>query len=61
MTNESVAMKEIHEIREKIYNETKNLTPDEYNARVRVRSKALLEKYGIKVKRVEPPKFNLEK
>lgn len=56
MLNEAKAMQEIHEIRAHIYEETKNMTITEYNARVRRHSKALLERYGIKLKRVEPSK-----
>lgn len=52
------AMREIHEIRERIYEETKGLTPAEYNARVRDRSQALLNRYGIAVQRVECPASN---
>lgn len=47
------AMREIHEIRERIYEETKNMTSAEYNMRVRTRSQALLDRYGIKLQRVE--------
>ena len=56
MIDEPKAMKEIHEIREKIYEERKNMTPAEYNAEVHKRSQALLDRYEIKVERVEVPK-----
>jgi hypothetical protein len=54
MMNEPNAMREIHEIREKIYEDTKHLTPEEYNARVRKRTKSLLDRYGIKVETIDP-------
>jgi hypothetical protein len=55
MMIEPRAMREIHAIRERIYEETKYMTPEEYNARVRERSKALLDRYGIALQRVECP------
>ena len=55
MMNEPKALKEIHEIRERIFLETKNLTPEEYNARVRQRSQNLLERYGIQLETVKCP------
>jgi len=58
MMNEPKAMKEIHEIREKIYEKTKNMTPSEYNAWVHKRSQALLDRYGIKLETVEIPTSN---
>jgi len=57
MMNESSAMREIHEIREHIYMETKGMTPEEYNARVRQRSIVLLESYGIQLETVKCPEL----
>ena len=58
MMSEPRAMQEIHEIRERLSEETNNMTPTEYNARVRSRSQRLLDRYGIILKRLEPPKAN---
>lgn len=51
--NEPKAMREIHEIREKIYEETKNMTPAEFNARVQKNVDALLKETGYKLVPVE--------
>ena len=55
MANEPKAMQEIHEIREAIYEDTKDMTPDERAARTRKDAQKLITKYGLKVKR---PKSN---
>ena len=55
MTNEPGAMREIHEIREKLYEETKGVTPEEHTAWIHERSRALLEQYGIQLKKAAPP------
>jgi hypothetical protein len=55
LVNEPSALREVHAIRLKIQDETKGMTPSEYNARVRERSQALLDSYGIKLQRVECP------
>ncbi len=41
------ALKEIHEIREQIYEETKNLSPEERAEQTNKMGKKILEKYGI--------------
>jgi hypothetical protein len=50
MTNEPKALKEIHEIREKIYEETKNMTPAERAAHARNEAQKLIKKYNLNLK-----------
>ena len=49
MTNEPKAMREIHEIRERLYEEMKDMTPGEYTARVNRLAEELAKKYGFKM------------
>lgn len=49
MANEPRAMREIHEIREKLYEEMKNMTPGEYTARVNREAEELAKQYGLKM------------
>ena len=51
--NEPRAMREIHEIRERIYEERKGMTPEEYNAMVKKNTDALLKESGYKLVPVE--------
>jgi hypothetical protein len=51
--NESAAMREIHEIRERIYEETKDMTQAERAALTRREAQEMIDKYGLKVKRPE--------
>ncbi|MCL2298981.1 MAG: hypothetical protein FWC27_02395 [Firmicutes bacterium] len=53
--DEPRAMREIHEIRERIYERTKDMTPEERNALVHKQAQELLDRYGIKVKTVSVP------
>ena len=55
MTNEPRAMKEIHEIREKIYEDTKHMTPEEQTELTRREAQALIEKYGLRIKHPDVP------
>ena len=55
MTNEPIAMREIHKIRENIYEETKNLPPEERSALTRKEAQEVIDKYGLKVKRLKRP------
>ena len=55
MTNEPRAMQEIHKIREGIYEETKNMSQEERSALTRREAWEVIEKYGLKVKRLERP------
>ena len=54
MTNEPRAMREIHEIREKIYEETKHMTPEEQTELTRKEAQEMIDKYGLNIKRSEP-------
>jgi 3-oxoacyl-[acyl-carrier-protein] synthase III len=54
MTNEPRAMREIHEIRERIYEETKNMTQEERAELTRRAAQEMIDKYGLKVKRRVP-------
>jgi len=51
-SNEPRALREIHEIREQIYEEIKNLSPEERAKRTNRIGRELVEKYGLKVKKV---------
>ncbi|MCL2148680.1 MAG: hypothetical protein FWH47_05010 [Methanomassiliicoccaceae archaeon] len=51
--NEPESMREIHEIRERIYEERKGMSHEEYNAEVRRNTDALLEESGHKLIPVE--------
>jgi hypothetical protein len=46
--NEPRALKEIHDIRKKIYNETQDLTPTEKAKQTNRIGRGLAEKYGLK-------------
>ena len=51
MTIELRAMREIHEIRESIYEETKSMSPEERAALTRREAQEMIEKYKLEVKR----------
>jgi endonuclease V-like protein UPF0215 family len=46
-------MREIHEIRERIYEETKSMTQAERAALTRREAQEMIDKYALKVKRPE--------
>ena len=50
MTNEPRALKEIHDIREKIYEETRNMTPEERAKHAHNEAQKLIKQYNLKVK-----------
>jgi len=52
--NEPRAMKEIHDIRLQIYEETKHMTPEEQTELTRKEAQALIDKFGLKIKYPEP-------
>ena len=47
---EPIPMREIHEIREKIYEEEKNLSNQERLVKIHAEAVRLIEKYGLKFK-----------
>ncbi len=49
MADKPKAMREIHEIREKLYEEMKDLTIEEYTDRVNRDAEELAEQYGLKI------------
>jgi len=49
-SNEPRALREIHEIREQIYEETKHLSPEERAALTNKIGKEIAEKYGLKIR-----------
>jgi len=55
VTNEPRVMKEIHDIRIQIYEETKHMTSEERVALVRREAQAMIDKHGLKVRRPELP------
>jgi len=60
VTNEPRAVREIHAIREKIYEETKHLTPEERAAVASREAQELIAMYGLKIKRpVAPQKHKI--
>jgi hypothetical protein len=50
MRNEPKALKEIHDIREKIYEETKNMTPEERAKYAHSEAQKLMKLYNLKIK-----------
>lgn len=56
MTSDSMVMREIYEIRNKLYEETKNMTPEEHTAFYRRKAEEVAHKYGITLKRPLPSK-----
>ena len=49
MKNEPKALKEIHDIREKIYEETKNMTPEERANHAHHEAQKLIKQYNLKI------------
>lgn len=52
MYQEPEPMREIHEIRLKLYEENKNLSTKEHVAKVHKEAEEAIKKYGVKVKRI---------
>ena len=55
MSNECTVMRELHAIREQIYEETKHMTPAERAEHGQREAEAIIAKYNLKVKRSSPP------
>lgn len=51
MYKEPKAMREIHEIREKLYEEEKNLSAKELIAKIHKEAEEVKKKYGLKFKK----------
>lgn len=51
MEREPEAMREIHRIREQLYEEQKNLTPAERVAKINREADEAIRKYGLKLKK----------
>ena len=49
MKTEPKAIKEIHDIRETIYEETKNMTPEERAKHAHYEAQKLIKQYNLKV------------
>jgi shikimate kinase len=49
MMNEPKELKEIHDIREKIYEETKNMTSEERAKHAHYEAQKLLKQYNLKI------------
>ena len=54
--DEPESMKEIRRIREKQYEETKDMTPEEQTEYIRKKAKEVLDRYGIKLKTASKPR-----
>ena len=55
MMSEPRAMQEIHAIRERIYEETKGMSPEAQTELTRREAQALIDKYDLKVRYPDPP------
>ncbi len=51
METEAKAMREIHEIRARLHEATKDMTPGEHTAYYRRKAEEVAEKHGLKLKR----------
>ena len=49
MRDEPKALKEIHDIREKIYEETRNMNPEERAKHAHFEAQKLIEQYNLKI------------
>jgi hypothetical protein len=50
MRNEPSALKEIHDIRERIYEETKNMTSEERATHAHREAQTLIRQYNLKIR-----------
>lgn len=51
MYKEPEAMREIHEIRERLYEEEKDLSPEEKIAKIHREAEEVIKKYGLRLKK----------
>ncbi len=54
MANESKAMREIHEIRAKLYEATRNMTPEEHTAFYSRKAEEAAKRHDLQLKRPAP-------
>ncbi|MDR2089409.1 MAG: hypothetical protein LBP73_08650 [Clostridiales Family XIII bacterium] len=55
IVNEPMPLREVHAIRLMLHDETKHMSPEEHAVFVNAEAQAIIDKYGLKVKRSEPP------
>ena len=53
--NEPTPLRKVHAIRLMIHDETKHMTPEEHAAFVNKEAEAVISRYGLNIKRAEPP------
>ena len=56
MNRESKAMEELHKIRERLYEETKDLSPEEWVASIEKEAAEARKKYGLNLPRLSGAK-----
>ena len=54
--DEPESMKEIRRIREKQYEETKDMTPEEHTEYIRKKARKVMEEFGLKPKTAAKPR-----
>jgi antitoxin component of RelBE/YafQ-DinJ toxin-antitoxin module len=54
IVNEPMGLREVHAIRLLLRDETRNMTAEEHAAYINREAQAVIEKYGLKVKRAKP-------
>jgi len=55
IVNEPLPLREVHAIRLMLHDETKHMTSEEHAAYVNREAQAVIEEYGLKVKRSDSP------
>ena len=55
IVNEPRPLREVHAIRLMLHDETKHMSPEEHAAFVNNEAQAVIDRYGLKIKRPAPP------